>query len=127
MAALHEFREAMEDLHSSIRNKGGYMMGVLRKYLPGEAASGVTYDGQKISDLEKSMLDTDTFADPWKQLAETDERAKAAGVSSKLEVWDEMIHVWHRYFPMLREAREANSRIGEFVRDIMSSHAAAAE
>ena len=38
MAALHEFREAMEDLHSSIRNKGGYMMGVLRKYLPGEAA-----------------------------------------------------------------------------------------
>ena len=56
-----------------------------------------------------------------------DERAKAAGVSSKLEVWDEMIHVWHRYFPMLREAREANSRIGEFVRDIMSSHAAAAE
>ena len=56
-----------------------------------------------------------------------DERAKAAGVSSKLEVWDEMIHVWHRYFPMLQEAREANSRIGEFVRDIISSHAAAAE
>ena len=38
---MHEFREAMEDLHSSIRNKGGYMMGVLG-YLPGEAASGVT-------------------------------------------------------------------------------------
>ena len=56
-----------------------------------------------------------------------DERAKAAGVSSTLEVWDEMIHVWHRYFPMLQEAREANSRIGEFVRDIMSSRAAAAE
>ena len=85
MAALHEFREAMEDLHSSIRNKGGYMMGVLRKYLPGEAASGVTYDGQKISDLEKSMLDTDTFADPWKQLAETDERAKAAAAAQAEE------------------------------------------
>ena len=68
-----------------IRNKGGYMMGVLRKYLPGEAASGVTYDGQKISDLEKSMLDTDTFADPWKQLAETDERAKAAAAAQAEE------------------------------------------
>ena len=61
------------------------MMGVLRKYLPGEAASGVTYDGQKISDLEKSMLDTDTFADPWKQLAETDERAKAAAAAQAEE------------------------------------------
>ncbi|KAJ8602271.1 hypothetical protein CTAYLR_003670 [Chrysophaeum taylorii] len=67
MAALHEFREAMEDIHSSIRNKGGYMMGVLRKYLPGEAASGVTYDGTVVGDLEK-LLDNDRFADPWKQV-----------------------------------------------------------
>ena len=72
----------MEDLHSSI-NKGSYMMGVLRSTF--EAASGVTYDGQKISDLEKSMLDTDTFADPWKQLAETDERAKAAAAAQAEE------------------------------------------
>ena len=56
-----------------------------------------------------------------------DERAKAAGVSSTLEVWDEMIHVWHRYFPYLQEAREANARIGEFVRDIMSDSAAVSE
>ena len=81
MAALHEFREAMEDPHSNIRNKGGYMMGVLRKYLPGEAASGVTYDGTAVSELEKSMMDTETFADPWKQIAENDERAKAAAAA----------------------------------------------
>lgn len=78
MAALHEFREAMEDIHSSIRNKGGYMMGVLRKYLPGEVASGVTYDGTAVSELEKSLLDTETFADPWKSVGNEDEAAKLA-------------------------------------------------
>lgn len=55
------------------------------------------------------------------------ERAKEAGVSVTLEVWDEMIHVWHRYYPVLQEAREANARIGEYVRGIVSVNAAAAE
>ena len=55
------------------------------------------------------------------------ERAKAAGVSATLEVWDEMIHVWHRYYPVLQEGREANARIGEYLRGIMASGAAAAE
>lgn len=85
MAALHEFREAMEDIHSSIRNKGGYMMGVLRKYLPGEAASGVTYDGTAVSDLEKSMMDTETFADPWKTMGEDDAQVKAAAAAQAEE------------------------------------------
>ena len=85
MAALHEFREAMEDPNSNIRNKGGYMMGVLRKYLPGEAASGVTYDGTAVSELEKSMMDTETFADPWKQITENDAQAKAAAAAQERE------------------------------------------
>lgn len=55
------------------------------------------------------------------------QRAIAAGVASTLEVWDEMIHVWHRYWPMLREAREANARIGRFVRPLLGDRAAAAE
>jgi epsilon-lactone hydrolase len=55
------------------------------------------------------------------------ERAKEAGVLATLEVWDEMIHVWHRYYPILQEAREANARIGEYVRGIVSVNAAAAE
>ena len=42
--------------------------------------------------------------------------AKAAGVDVTLEVWDEMIHVWHFFYPMLSEGREAIARIGEFVR-----------
>ena len=55
------------------------------------------------------------------------ERAKASGVSATLEVWEEMIHVWHRYYPLLREGREANARIGEYIRGIMSESAVAAE
>src|SRR5262245_18633128 len=43
-------------------------------------------------------------------------RAKAAGVDATLEVWDEMIHVWHYFYPMLREGREAIARIGDYIR-----------
>ena len=46
-------------------------------------------------------------------------KAKAAGVDVTLEIWDEMIHVWHFFYPMLREGRDAIARIGEFVRTHM--------
>ncbi len=41
--------------------------------------------------------------------------AKACGVEVELEVWEEMIHVWHYFHPMLSEGRQAIARIGEFV------------
>ncbi len=43
------------------------------------------------------------------------ERARAAGVDVTLEVWDDMIHVWHS-FPMLAEARAAVEKVGAFIR-----------
>jgi monoterpene epsilon-lactone hydrolase len=43
------------------------------------------------------------------------ERAKAAGVETSLEVWPDMIHVWHWFLPMLDEAQTAIDRIGDFV------------
>jgi len=43
-------------------------------------------------------------------------RAKAAGVDATLEEWDEMIHVWHAFAPMLPEANEAIDKVGAFVR-----------
>jgi acetyl esterase/lipase len=43
-------------------------------------------------------------------------QAKTAGVDATLEVWDDMIHVWHWFLPMLDEAQRAVDRIGEFVR-----------
>ncbi len=43
-------------------------------------------------------------------------KAKADGVDVTLEVWDEMIHVWHYWADRLPEAQQAIDRISEFVR-----------
>ena len=45
------------------------------------------------------------------------ERAKAAGVKVDLEVWSEMIHVWHLFAPILPEGQEAIAKIGKFIRE----------
>jgi acetyl esterase/lipase len=44
------------------------------------------------------------------------ERACQAGVSVRLDIWDEMIHVWHAYARVVPEARKAIGEIGEFLR-----------
>ena len=46
-----------------------------------------------------------------------DERARAAGVETDFEEWDDMIHVWHIFAPMLDEGQRAIERMGEFMRD----------
>jgi hypothetical protein len=35
-------------------------------------------------------------------------------VDTTLEVWDQMIHVWHWFLPMLDEADEAVAAVGRF-------------
>jgi acetyl esterase/lipase len=42
-------------------------------------------------------------------------RATQAGVEVVLEPWEEMIHVWPIFAPMLPEAQKAITRIGEYV------------
>lgn len=44
-----------------------------------------------------------------------EQKLKDAGVEVTLEVWDEMIHVWHLFAPMLDKGQEAIDRIGAFV------------
>jgi acetyl esterase/lipase len=44
------------------------------------------------------------------------ERASNPGVETTLELWPEMIHVWHTFAAILPEGRQAIARIGEFVR-----------
>lgn len=53
------------------------------------------------------------------------ERAKAAGVDVTIEVWDEMIHVWHFFASMLPEGQQAIDRIGEYVRERVPARTAA--
>ncbi len=43
--------------------------------------------------------------------------ARAAGVAVDLETWDEMIHVWHAFSPLLPEADQAVDRVGVWVRE----------
>jgi acetyl esterase/lipase len=51
------------------------------------------------------------------------ERARAAGVDVTLEVWDDMIHVWHSFADILPEGREAVARIGSYVDECLKSPA----
>jgi epsilon-lactone hydrolase len=53
------------------------------------------------------------------------EKAKAAGVDVTLEVWDEMIHVFQIFAPMLPEGQQAIDKIGEWVKRHVHSGAAA--
>ena len=58
----------------------------------------------------ETLLDDSTrFAD----------KASRAGVNVTLEPWDEMIHVWHAFAPLLPESQQAIDRIGEYVRKIL--------
>jgi acetyl esterase/lipase len=45
------------------------------------------------------------------------EKARAAGVDVEIEVWDDMIHVWHAFSLVLPEARQATDRIGAYLKE----------
>lgn len=42
-------------------------------------------------------------------------KAEAAGVEVTFEEWKDMIHVWHLFYPMLSEGREAIARVGAYL------------
>ena len=46
-----------------------------------------------------------------------DEKARAAGVETTFEEWDDMIHVWHIFAPMLDEGQKAIERMAEFMQE----------
>jgi acetyl esterase/lipase len=50
------------------------------------------------------------------------ERALAAGVDVTLDIWEEMIHVWQIFAPMLPEGRQAIEQIGAFIRKHIPRH-----
>jgi acetyl esterase/lipase len=66
--------------------------------------------------------ENETLLDDSARLAE---RAKAAGMDVTLEVWDEMIHVWHIFAAILPEGQQAIDRIGEWVREKLRTTAGA--
>jgi monoterpene epsilon-lactone hydrolase len=77
-------------------------------------ASPLYADLKGLPPLLIQVGDCETLLDDSTRLAE---RAKAAGVEVKLEVWPEMIHVWQLFGAVMPEAREAIEEIGKFVRE----------
>jgi phosphinothricin tripeptide acetyl hydrolase len=75
-------------------------------------ASPLFADLHGLPPLLVQVGDAEVLLDDAVQLAA---RAKAAGVDATLDIWDEMIHVWHWFFPMLDEGQSAIDRIGQFV------------
>jgi epsilon-lactone hydrolase len=53
------------------------------------------------------------------------DRAEAAGVDVTLEVWPDMIHVWHFFAAMLPEGQHAIDRIGEWVKQQLGARVTA--
>jgi acetyl esterase/lipase len=53
------------------------------------------------------------------------ERARAAGVEVHLEAWDDLVHVFQAFAPMVPEAVEAIDGIGAFVRDRLGTQISA--
>jgi acetyl esterase/lipase len=64
----------------------------------------------------------ETLLDDSTRLAE---RAKAAGVDVTLDVWDEMIHIWHIFAPLLPEGQQAIEQIGAWVKEKLAARVAA--
>jgi monoterpene epsilon-lactone hydrolase len=55
----------------------------------------------------------ETLLDDSTRLAD---KAKSSGVNVELSIWEDMIHVWPIFAPVLPEGQQAIERIGEFVR-----------
>jgi len=89
---------------------GAYLQGADTK---NPLASPLHGDFKGLPPLLIQVGDAETLLDDTTRIAP---KLKAAGVDVTVEVWDEMIHVWHLFAPMLDKGQEAIDRIGAFVR-----------
>jgi monoterpene epsilon-lactone hydrolase len=97
---------------------GGANLGPMAKHYIGEQdpknplASPIHADYHGIAPLLIQVGDAETLLDDSNRVAA---RAKADGVKVDLEVWDDMIHVWHAFAKILPEGQQAIDKIGKFV------------
>ena len=45
------------------------------------------------------------------------EKAEASGVSSRLEIWEDMVHIWPWFAPFLPEGQQAMEQMGDFIKE----------
>jgi epsilon-lactone hydrolase len=94
------------------------LLGLAGTYLDGAdpkhpLASPLHADFKGLPPLLIQVGDAETLLDDTTRLRD---KLAAAGVDASIEVWDEMIHVWHLFAPLLDKGQEAIDRIGAFVR-----------
>jgi epsilon-lactone hydrolase len=93
------------------------LVGMATAYLQGQnartpLAAPLYADLQGLPPLLIQVGDAETLLDDSRRF---ETRAKAAGVSTRLEVWPEMIHVWQLFASFLPEGQQAIEGIGKFV------------
>ena len=97
-------------------NNGG-LFNMAKAYVGGgdpknPLASPLHADYRGLPPLLIQVGETETLLDDSTRVAE---KAKVAGVKVDLEVWDDMIHVWHVFAKLLPEGQQAIDRIGRYV------------
>jgi acetyl esterase/lipase len=96
----------------------GGLLGMARLYL-GDAdprqptASPLHADLTGLPPLLIQVGELETLLDDATRVAAS---AREKGVAVTLEIWPEMVHVWHLFAPMVPEGREAITRIGTFLK-----------
>ena len=96
----------------------GPLIEMAKTYLQGAdpktpLASPLYGDFKGLPPLLIQVGDAETLLDDTTRMAP---KLKAAGVDATIEIWPEMIHVWHLFSPMLDQGQQAIDKIGAFVR-----------
>lgn len=125
MEAIGESMTARAELDPMVGREG--LLDFAKMYLNGAdprtpLAAPLYADLTGLPPLLVQVGTSETLYDDSTRLAE---RAKAAGVDVTLEPWEEMIHVWHLFAPILPEGQQAIERIGEYVRERVGGAAVA--
>ncbi|HZP45400.1 MAG TPA: alpha/beta hydrolase [Candidatus Binataceae bacterium] len=115
MEGLGESMKTRVDADPVVRKEG--LLQMAQAYLQGKdpktpLAAPLYADLKGLPPLLIQVGDAETLLDDSNRLAE---RAKAAGVPTKLEIWPEMIHVWHLFASFLPEGQQAIERAGGFI------------
>jgi len=115
MEGLGESMTTRSKADPAVQKEG--LLGMAQAYLQGKdprnpLAAPLYADLKGLPPLLIQVGDAETLLDDSNRLAA---RAKSAGVSTKLEVWPEMIHVWQLFASFLPEGQQAIDGIGKFI------------
>src|SRR5712691_11835946 len=117
MEGIGKSMESKAAIDPVVQREG--LLGMAAAYLGGQnprspLAAPLYADLKGLPPLLIQVGEAETLLDDSTRLAD---RAKAAGVNAKLEVWPEMIHVWQMFASFLPEGQQAVDGIGGFLKE----------